>query len=407
MRMSLGVLRLPTDLLAEELSREAGENPYLELRLPSTGGAFAYATETVADRDSLMVYLARQIDLQKLDPDVRRCALVLVTELRNDGYLDMPLEEIAQDHDLSLAGLERGLTALQSCEPTGVGARTLEECLALQLIDKGYSATDAGAIVAHLDKFADNRLHRLEAYLGCSAADLTRIANDLRSLTPTPVVEEPDNAAMCLPELAVVRDQDGMLDVVPTSGALPQITLSDLPRPSVESPELRALAERATLLTHALAARATTLLRIGRNIVAAQPDFFLENAASLRPQSRAEAAKALGIHVSTLARALMGKALTFEGKSYDLSQFYSRALPTSSGTVSAYDVMARIRRLIAAEDCTSPLADEAICAHLQKEGVDIARRTVAKYRKCMRVPSSSKRRRRTSSDGIGSRGGGR
>lgn len=407
MRISLDLLRLPTDLLTEELFREAAENPYLELLLPSAGGAYDFAVATVPDQDSLMVSLTRQIDLQKLSPDVRHCALILITELRNDGYLDTRLEEVAQNHDLPLPDLERGLMALQSCEPTGVGARTLEECLALQLREKGYSPARAQEIVARLDKFADNRSRQLEADLGCSATELKRIASDLHSLTPTPVTEEPDMATLQPPEIAVVRSLDGTLDVLEASGAIPRITLSGLPHASTESPQLRALAERATLMTRALAARATTLLRIGRHIVATQPDFFLKNAASLHPQTRAETAEALSIHISTLARALMGKALTFEGKSYALSQFFSRAVPTANGTISAYDVMGRIRRLIAAEDRTDPLADEAICTHLRKEGVDIARRTVAKYRKCMRVPSSSKRRRRTSSEGIGTRGSSR
>lgn len=403
MRTSLGMLRLPTDLLAEELSREAAENPYLELRLPSNGGAYEYATETVAGREGLMVSLIRQIDLQRLDPDVRRGAFVLITELRSDGYLDATLEEIAADHALPLPDLERGLKALQSCEPTGVAARTLEECLALQLIERGYAHARAAAIVARLDKFSDNRVRHLSIELGCDAAELSRIADDLRSLTPTPVIEEANTSALRPPELSVVKRADGTLDVVTTSGVLPEVELSDLPRPAGESSELRALAERARLITHALAARAATLLRIGCYIVASQPEFFLKNPASLQPQSRAATAAALGIHVSTLSRALAGKALTFEGKSLALSLFFSRALPTASGTVSAYDVMARIRRLIAAEDAAQPVADEAICTQLQKEGVDIARRTVAKYRKCMRIPSSSKRRRRTSSEAIGPR----
>lgn len=403
MRTSLGMLRLPTGLLAEELSREAAENPFLELRLPSSGSAYAYATETVAGQEGLMVSLIRQVDLQRLLPNVRRGALVLITELRSDGYLDSSLEEIAHAHAVPLPDLECGLLALQACEPTGVAARTLEECLSLQLIEKGYTPTRAAAVVARLEKFSDGRLRQLGIELCCDAAELSRIADDLRSLTPTPVIEDIDISALCPPELAVVKCADGALDVVTTSGVLPEIELSDLPRPAGESPELRALAERARLVTQALAARAATLLRVGRHIVATQPEFFLNNSSSLQPQSRAAAATTLGIHVSTLSRALAGKALTFEGKSLALSLFFSHALPTKSGTVSPYDVMARIRRLIAAEDPVHPVADEAICTHLQKEGVDIARRTVAKYRKCMRIPSSSNRRRRTSSEAIGPR----
>ena len=185
-------------------------------------------------------------------------------------------------------------------------------------------------------------VRQLGTELACDTAELSRIADDLRSLTPSPVIEEADTSALCPPELAVVKRADGTLDVVTTSGVLPEIELSDLPRPAGESSELRALAERARLVTQALAARAATLLRIGRHIVATQPEFFLKNSTSLQPQSRAAAAATLGIHVSTLSRALTGKALTFEGKSLALSLFFSHALPTASGTVSAYDVMARI-----------------------------------------------------------------
>ena len=287
MRTSLGMLRLPTDLLAEELSREAAENPYLELRLPSNGSAYEYATETVAGQEGLMMSLIRQVELQRLHPDVRRGALVLITELRSDGYLDTSLEEIAHAHALPLQYLEGGLQALQACEPTGVAARTLEECLALQLIEKGYTPARASAVVARLDKFSGSHLRQLGIELGCDAAELSRIADDLRSLTPTPVTEDTDALALCPPELAVVKRVDGTLDVVTTSGILPEIELSDLPRPAAESSELRTLAERARLVTQALAARAATLLRIGRHIVANQPDFFLKNSASLQPQSRA------------------------------------------------------------------------------------------------------------------------
>ncbi|MCX8508516.1 MAG: hypothetical protein ORN49_06515, partial [Rhodobacteraceae bacterium] len=99
MRASLGLLRLPADLLIEELAREAAENPYLDLRLPTAGNAFEFAAETVAGKDSLPVALARQIDLQKLPADVRQAALLLITELRGDGYLDASLEELAAEYD--------------------------------------------------------------------------------------------------------------------------------------------------------------------------------------------------------------------------------------------------------------------------------------------------------------------
>jgi RNA polymerase sigma-54 factor len=119
---------------------------------------------------------------------------------------------------------------------------------------------------------------------------------------------------------------------------------------------------------------------------------------TIHPENQAKSAAILGIRPSNMGRALTGKALTSGGKTYALAQFFARALPTANGTASALDTQARLRRMIAAEDRRIPLADEAICAPLRNEGVDIAGRSVAKYRKCISIPSSFKRRRRNLSE---------
>lgn len=322
--------------------------------------------------------------------------------MREDGYLDTSLGELSQSHDLSLAGLEAGLAALHRCEPTGVGARDLAECLRLQLIEKGYAPQMAEAIVRHLEDFADDRLDRVIRALGLTHDEAGRIANDIRSLSPRPMAPESDWIIPRVPELMVDLGRDGQIAVSLNREALPVVSLTDLGTHSRDSVEMQICFDRARYLTRGLAARAVTLLRIGRHIVDTQSAFFLNNHLTIRPESRAEAAAALDMHPSTFGRALAGKALVAGGKVYALAQFFSRAVVTANGSVSTFDVQARLRGLIAAEDRHAPLADETICAQLKNEGVDIARRTVAKYRKCMRIPPSFERRRRNLSEPAGS-----
>src|SRR5690606_26985969 len=159
-------------------------------------------------------------------------------------------------------------------------------------------------------------------------------------------------------------------------------------------PDLGPLYDRASATTAALGARWRTVLKVVRHIVALQPGFFLHGRASIAPTSRAEAAAALDMHASTLGRAIAGKALLWDGQIHPLELFFQNPVQVAEGAVSAFDMRRRIRALIASENPVHPLADDEIRAQLWKEGVDIARRTVTKYRKCMDIPSSFARRRR-------------
>jgi len=395
LRGSLELLRMPTDMLNDEIAREATENPFLEVRQPGKGGGFDFALATVAGDESLSVSLARQIDLQHLDGPTRAAALFLVGQLREDGYLDISLTELAADTGLMPALLERGLDALHRCEPTGVGARDLAECLTLQLIDMGYAPPLAAAITAHLDDFAANQFGRAARHLGLPLREIKKIGRDIRGLSPHPVSERLTPIVARVPELLVERGRDGGLGVSLNPDALPTVAVVGIGPAGTDSHELRHYLDRAANLTRSIRARGQTLLRIGRHIVERQSGFFLHSPATILPESRAEAAVALGMHASTFGRALAGKALAIDGKVHALAEFFSRALPTTGGAISAHDIRIRIRALILAEDSNAPLADDTICSHFKKEGVDIARRTVAKYRKCMRIPTSFERRRRS------------
>lgn len=394
MRQSLALLRLPALAAAEAIAREAEENPFLVVEPPAGGAAYDYALDTTAAAESLAQGLSRQIALQRLDPATEAAALYLVGELREDGYLDVALADLAADSGVAVAVLEVGLAVLQSCEPAGIGARDLAECLELKLADAGIDRVLARAAAARLDDFAEARWTRLSRSLHQPQEVLERIGALLRGFGSAPVREDGGWIDALVPELAVEVGPQGGLAVTLLPGRLPACSVMAVPRRSLGGDTLRALHDRASRMAAAVAARRATLLRIGAHIAEVQSAFFLGRHDTIVPASRAEAAAALAIHPTTLGRALAGKALLAGNQVFPLGMFFARALPGAGGAVSPFDVQQRIRTMIAQESSDRPLADDRICAQLQKEGVDIARRTVAKYRKCMRIPSSFGRKRR-------------
>ncbi|MBC7137550.1 MAG: hypothetical protein H5U17_02195 [Defluviimonas sp.] len=392
MRQSLAILRLPALDLQEEIARLAAENPFIDHRPPgpSAGGWLA---EQPAAEPSLFQSLHRQLSTMRLAPRVAAAAMMLVAELREDGYLDATLDEIAAETGADPLLLEDALSALQGCEPPGIGARDLPECLALQLQARGYAPGLARGICAHLEDFAECRWPRLGRALDLPPEALARVAALLPTLRPAPALPDAGPAQPLLAELIVEPGADGSPRVRLNEDALPQVRVAA--RMAGGSAELARAQADAGFLAAALRARAATLLRIGTHLVTVQAGHFASRGErALLPMTRAEVAAALAMHPATLGRAISGKALSAFGRTLPIESFFSHGLPGPGGAISAHQVQRRIRALIAAEPPGAPLADDAICAQLQKEGVDIARRTVAKYRTCMRIASSFERRRR-------------
>ena len=391
MRQSLAILRLPALELQEEIARLAAENPFIEHR-PATPSRGDWLLDVPAAEPSLFQSLHSQLSTQRLAPQVLAAALMLVAELREDGYLDATLDEIATESDTAPDLLDRALAALQACDPPGIGARDLPECLALQLQAQGYAPTLSRAICAHLEDFAEARWSRLSRSLALPDDRLLHIAALLPTLRPAPELPDTAPTLPLLAELIVEAGPDGSPQVRLNPAALPTITVL---RMAGASADLARAQSEAGFLVAALRARGATLLRIGSHLVTQQARHFASMGDQpLLPMTRTEAAAALSMHPATLGRAISGKALMAFGRTLPIESFFSHGLPGRDGAVSAHQIQRRIRALIAAEPPEAPLADDAICAQLQKEGVDIARRTVAKYRTCMRIASSFERRRR-------------
>lgn len=400
MRQSLGVLAMSPADLAQEIAREAAENPFLKVASPPRGAVSAYdiALETTAARPSLGESLRAQLGEMSLDPQIEAIALYLTGALRDDGYLDATDAELAEETDQPPALIAEAIAALQRCDPPGVGARDLAECLALQLADKGVAPELAARAVAHLDLFATDDWAALSRKLDLPEARVHALDAALRGLSPHPVAETGPEPAALVPDLVVEPSPDGGLSVRLADGGVPAISLDAalLARvPDADDPFVAAARARAEALIRAVAHRGETLLRIGLRLVEDQHLFFTRGSEYLAPLSRRTLAEELGLHPSTLGRAVAGKALMAQGALYPLSLFFPSGLPMGrDGKVSSHAVKIAIRRMVEHEAPARPMSDAAIRARLVADGIDITRRCVAKYRESMRIPSSFERRRR-------------
>lgn len=397
LRASLSVLRMPLADLQAEIARELAENPFLRRVGGEAGGQGAeLITETLAAEPSILDRLRAQIGLMPLAPDVRTMAEHLAGELREDGYLEADLAEIATELGVPASLAEAGLAALQGCEPAGVGARSLSECLALQLIDRGLAPALAERAVARLEGFVARDWRGLTAALGLARAELERIAAMLPELVAHPVTPAAARTTtVLLPDLVLETGPDGSHQLRLARAAAPRLVLDHALLAQAAGTAMAAEGRaRAEALIAAVAARGDTLLRIGRHLVTVQHAFVTRGPDHLRPLTRTEVAAALGLHVSTVARSVAGKAIEIDGRVLPLSQLLSAPLPQADGpALAGVVVRRRIARMIGEEQSDAPLSDAAIQSRLTAEGVDIARRTVAKYRQWMRLPSSHHRRR--------------
>jgi len=404
LRTGLSVLRMTSLDLAEEISREAARNPFLMVEaarrvghLSTTSGAQArdLALSLTAEGAGFQEDLRRQVRRKPLDAVLAAAVDVLIGELRDDGFLDAGIDDLSHELSVPVTVLDRALEVLQSCEPAGVGARDLPECLCLQLVDAGLSAEDAAATVRHLPAFAARDWPRLATALSLTPEALHARAALLRTLTPRPIAERPPAAQVALrADFRLDRAADGTLSLVIDHAARPQVWLDDKMVQRAEAdgfaPELLT---RARTLIDAINQRGQTLQRIGDWLIEHQPGFFHQGPAGLKPGSRSALAAELGLHPSTVSRAVAGKALDIDGRLWPLSVFFSAGVAANGGEVSSRAVQHRMSQLIALEPDGKPLSDETLVNKLRAEGIDIARRTVAKYRQGLRIPSSSARRK--------------
>jgi RNA polymerase sigma-54 factor len=362
---------------------------------------------TAARPRTLREHVLEQIGTDLLDRGDQLIALHLLDLLDENGYLGGALDNIAALLGCDLAWVEAVLNRLQQFDPPGVFARDLPECLALQLRDRNRLDPAMQALLDHLPLLAARNIPALIRVCNVDAEDVAEMIAEIKSLDPRPgLVFDPPLAQPVVPDILMRAQPEGGWIIELNAETLPRVLInnryhariSQAARSKAEKDYLTDRLQAANWLVKSLHQRATTILKVAAEIVRQQDAFFRRGVQSLRPLILRDIAEAIGMHESTVSRVTSNKHMATPRGLYELKYFFTSSIPASSGgdAHSAEAVRHLIRNLIDKEPAGATLSDERIVELLQRDGVDIARRTVAKYREAMRIPSSVQRRREKS-----------
>lgn len=369
----------------------AGERPALE--------EFAASIETLHD------HVARQVALTAFTPQERLIAGELTDHLEDTGYIHADLLELAHRLNVRLADVERVLGTLQLFDPPGIFARTLSECLEIQLRQRNRFDPAMAALVANLEMLAQRDFQALTRHCGVDEDDLLDMLHEIRMLDPKPGNRyQSGGPDYIIPDVWVLPSPGGGWQIELNPDTLPKVLINqtyfaEVSRLTAHNPEDQAFLseclENASWLVRSLDQRAKTILKVATEIVR-QQDVFLEHGiAHLRPLNLKTVADAIDMHESTVSRVTSNKYMLTPRGVFELKYFFTVAIASTQGgdAHSAEAVRHRIKAIIAAESTDEVLSDDEIVARLKETGIRIARRTVTKYREAMNIPSSVQRRR--------------
>ncbi len=407
--------RLDSDLanvFPDDHGKPAGETPPA---LPAESWATApsrqpisaedYNLEAfVAEQKSLADHLGDQLGLATADPAMRLVGRVLINEIDEAGYLRADLADIAERLNAPLDLVERTLALVQTFDPAGIGARSLAECVAIQLRERDRFDPLMARLVEHLDLVARRDYAVLCKLCGVDEEDLADMIAELRALNPKPGSAFGDVPVQpIVPDVMVRPGPDGGWRVELNTETLPRVLVNQAYYATVlgrrrndgDKTYLADCLQTANWLVKSLDQRARTILKVATEIVRQQDAFLAHGVRHLRPLNLKTVADAISMHESTVSRVTSNKYMATPRGIFELKYFFTAAIASAEGgeAHSAEAVRFRIRQIIDAEAPAAILSDDTIVKMLRDSGVDIARRTVAKYREAMRIPSSVQRRR--------------
>ena len=371
----------------------------------SSGGGDDYNLETfVSVEMTLTDHLAEQMALAITNPAGRMIGQYLIDMVDEAGYLTGDLDTVADKLGARRNDVELVLAVLQTFDPLGVCARNLTECLAIQLKERDRYDPAMKSLVEHLDLLAKRDLSGLRRLCGVNEEDLADMIAEIRTLNPKPGLAFGSTMVQpIVPDVFVRAAPDGSWQVELNSDTLPKVLInqryyaqvSETSRSDKEKAYIADCMQTATWLVRALDQRAKTILKVSSEIVRQQDGFFAKGVQYLRPLNLKTVADAIGMHESTVSRVTANKYMATSRGIFELKYFFTSAIAAANGgeAHSAEAVRHRIRQLIDGESARDVLSDDTIVEKLREAGIDIARRTVAKYREAMRIPSSVQRRR--------------
>jgi RNA polymerase sigma-54 factor len=359
---------------------------------------------TLSTASSLADHLLWQLSLQTDDERLREIGSAIIGNLDDDGYLVASVEEIAAMGEWPVADVERALQHVQTFDPIGVAARDLQECLWLQIRHLGLEGTPSEKIITeHLRLLQNHQVPEIARKLGMTIEDLKEHVEIIRNLDPKPGSRyNPSQSQYVIPDVYVVKVEDQYVAALNEEG-LPQLRISPVYRRLLdksggeENSETRAYVKdkfrSALWLIKSVDQRQKTIHKVATSIINFQREFLDHGIEYLRPLVLRDVANDIGMHESTVSRVVNNKYMHTPQGVFELKYFFHSGISSSYGeSVSSVTIKQRIRKIIENEDPRKPLSDSKIVSILQKEGLMLARRTIAKYREELKIPTSNQRK---------------
>jgi RNA polymerase sigma-54 factor len=388
---------------AQEAPRDTGLSVQTDSRTGGSDREDAMSIEATLSRAlNLHEHLEQQLHIACTDARDKLIGAYLIDMIDESGYLTADLQTLSQTLVVPADVIERVLKTIQKFDPTGVGARTLSECLALQLRERNRLDPAMQALLDNLGLLAKRDFTALLRVTGVSNEDLSDMVAEIKQLNPKPGLKfggEPVQPVV--PDIYVRATANGGFLVELNNDTLPKVLVNSRYASTVGGKDkevktyLTEQLNNANWLVRSLEQRARTILKVSSEIVRQQDGFLANGIAHLRPLNLKAIAEVIGMHESTVSRVTANKYIATPRGTFELKYFFSSAIQSAEGgdAHSAESVRHRIRELIDGESPVSVLSDDRIVDVLRVSGIEIARRTVAKYREAMRIPSSVDRKR--------------
>ena len=405
-------------LLINPVIETAGEKPAEEFELPdpervtdSYRGEYRreekqqYPYEQHAANDvTLVEHLMFQLQFAPLCEAQRKTGKYIIESLDDNGYLTQSRSELAESLDLQPEEIEKVLAVIHTFDPAGVGAENLSECLLVQLASQDRLTELKQRVISEfLEDMAANRLAAIAKKLGTDTDQIQRIADEIRTPDPKPgmAFASQDETRYITPDVFVEKE-DGEYHVIINEGSVPRLMVSSYYRQVLrESANDRSLAEylndrinTANWLIKSIEQRKQTIYNVVSAVVRYQRDFFEYGPKHIKPMTLKQIAEDVGIHESTVSRSINGKYMQSPRGVFEIREFFTSGVSAGSGEgMSSKAVKSIIRDMVEKENPKKPCSDQYMADRMQEDGINISRRTVAKYREEMGIPSSQKRKR--------------
>jgi RNA polymerase sigma-54 factor len=359
--------------------------------------------DSIAVQETLQQNLIGQLNQTTLKADDRKAAELIIGNIDDDGFLQSTPEEMALSSGVPKEDFEKMLALIQSFYPPGVGARDLPECLLIQLQRQGRESSIEYRIVSeHMEDLGKRHFPEIARRMGISAEEVQRAANKIARLSPRPgqvFAAAPQNYV--LPDVTVEK-VDGDYQVILNNEQIPHLRISNIYKDIIAQGNngaevkdyIRDKIRSGKFLIRSIHQRQQTISNIAHEIVSRQRDFFEHGPSHLKPMTMAEIANAVGVHETTVSRAVSGKYMATPQGIFEMKYFFTSGYQTATGeSMSNTSVKEAVLDLVKHEDSNAPLSDQEIVEILTERGIPIARRTVAKYRTELNILPSHMRRK--------------